>query len=50
MGKVEEFPWRLLVLVFIVFVGFTVLLSFEGDQKNIDHLLNLKKKQKLLKV
>lgn len=34
MGKAEEFPWRLLVSVFIVFVGFTVLLRFEGNQTN----------------
>ncbi len=47
MGKAEEFPWRLLVSLFIVFVGFTVLSSFEGKQ-TIDHLLNLKKETEVI--
>ncbi|HCY8317086.1 TPA: hypothetical protein ACK087_002736 [Staphylococcus aureus] len=51
MGKAEEFPWRLLVsvfIVFIVFVGFTVLLRFEGNQTNYRSFTEFKKETEVI--
>lgn len=48
MGKAEEFPWRLLVSVFIVFVGFTVLLRFEGNQTNYWSFTEFKKETEVI--
>lgn len=51
MGKAEGFPWRLLVTVFIViivFIGFTVLSSFESNQPNYRSYNEFKKETEVI--